>query len=123
MDASGNSNSCQFTITVGSPFNACCVDDATGNTISIVADPASPLYGFWQFRVAATGQVLQGLAESVSYIPGHSLTAYDRDSPRVRMDIQINYGAGTCTATVLDYAAGGVRYVVRDRDITNNPPC
>src|SRR5262249_8743931 len=63
--ASATTSSSSFTITVGSPFPACCVDDASGNTISIVADPTQPLYGLWQLRIAATGQVLQGNAESI----------------------------------------------------------
>jgi hypothetical protein len=121
-DAAGNATSCTFTITVGSPFTACIVDDATGNTLSIVADSASPLYGFWQLRVAATGAVTQGTAEYLVYIPGRSLSAYDHDSTTVRMDLTVNYNARTGTATVKNLT-NGATVVVRDRNTGNNPPC
>ncbi len=121
-DASANTATCSFTVTVGTAFGACFVDDATGDTISLVTDPASPVYGLWQLKVAATGAIIQGNAESVVLLPGRSLTAYDHNSPTVRMDLSVSYSARTATATVLNMATGA-RYVLRDRNIANNPPC
>jgi hypothetical protein len=107
---------------VTTAFGGCFIDDATGNTLSLVTDSASPIYGFWQFRVAATGQILQGFAESVVLVPGHSLTAYDHDSPRTRMDLTVDFGTRTATATVRNLATGA-SYTLRDRNISNDPPC
>jgi hypothetical protein len=121
-DVSQLMSTCSFTVTVvQSTFTHCCVDDATGNVLSIDADPASSGYGSWQLTIAAGGS-LMGNAEYVSFIPGHSLIAYDRDSPTVFMSMNINFGAGTCVATVRDLTTG-TRYVIRDRNINNNPPC
>ncbi len=121
-DAAANSASCSFTVTVTPGFTNCYVDDATADTLSIVADPTSPLYRLWQYRVAATGQVLQGQAEYLVNYPGRSLTAYDHDSATMRMDLTVNIGSATATATVTQLA-GNVRRVLRDRNITNDPPC
>ncbi len=121
-DAAGNSAACSFTVTVTVPFSNCYVDDATGDTISIQADPASSLYRLWQYRVAATGQVLQGNAEYVANLPGRSLVAYDRDNATVRMDLTVNMSARTATATVTQLATN-VRFVLRDRNTANDPPC
>jgi len=65
---------------------------------------------------------LQGNAESVVSLPGRSLTAYDHDSTSVRMDLSVNESSGTATATVVQLR-GNVRFVLRDRNIANDPPC
>jgi hypothetical protein len=114
--------SCSFTVTVRSAFSLCVADDASGDVISIVADRASPLYRLWQLRVASTGQVLEGRAERLVFTPGRSLVASDHDSRLVRMDLTVNFGARTATATVVDLVSGR-RFIIRDRNIANDPPC
>jgi len=123
-DASGNTASCSFAVTVGgsSLFGACFVDDYTGDTWSIVTDPASPLYRFWRYRVAATGEIICGTANFLSYVPGHSLTAYDNDDPRFFMNADVNYGSHTATVTVIDHSPRR-RFILRDRNILNDLPC
>ncbi len=121
-DGAGNPASCSFTVTVGTAFTNCYVDDATGDTLSIVSDPADPLYRLWQYRVAATGQIFMGSAESLSLYPGRALTAYDHDSRGYVMDLNVSFGSKTATATVTE-RIGNVRHTLRDRNITNDPPC
>jgi hypothetical protein len=117
-------SSCTFTVTVGGTglFGACFVDDYSGDTWSIVTNSASPLYRFWRYRVAATGEVICGTASYLSYVPGHSLIAYDRDDPRFYMDANVSYGSNTATVTVNDRSPIR-RFVLRDRNILNDPPC
>jgi hypothetical protein len=123
-DASGNTSSCSFAVTVGGAglFGACFVDDYTGDTWSIVTDPASPLYRYWRYRVAATGEIICGTANYLSYVPNHSLVAYDNDDPRFYMNANVNYGAGTATVSIVDRSPSR-RFVLRDRNIGNDPPC
>ncbi len=122
-DAAGSTASCSFTVTVGSAFTNCFVDDASGDVLSINTDPGSMVYRAWQYRVAATGQIISGSAESISYYPGRSLVAYDHDTTIVRMDLTVNYSAKTATATVKTFGAGGRTFTLRDRNTTNNSPC
>ena len=121
-DPGGNMASCSFTVSVSVAFDVCFNDEANGNTLSFVTNPLSPLYRLWQFRIASTGQILQGSAEFLSYNPLRSLVAYDRDSATVRMDTNASFTSHTATATILDRTTG-VSYSFRDRDTTNNPPC
>jgi subtilisin-like proprotein convertase family protein len=121
-DPGGNMASCSFTVSVSVAFDVCFNDEANGNTLSFVTNPLSPLYRLWQFRIALTGQILQGSAEFLSYNPARSLVAYDRDSATVRMDTNASFTSHTATATILDRTTG-VSYAFRDRDTTNNPPC
>ncbi len=121
-DPAGNAGTCSFMVTVGSAFTNCYVDDATGDTLSIVSDPTSPLYGFWQYRVAAGGAIFQGTAEYLSNYPGRALQAYDHDNTVYVMDLTVQFGPRTATATVTE-RAGNVRHVLRDRNIANDPPC
>jgi hypothetical protein len=113
---------CSFTVAVTSAFTNCYVDDVTGDTLSINTDPTSALYRTWQYHVVATGQILAGSAEGLSYYPGHSLVAYDLDSATVKMDLNVNIGARTATTTVQDLTTH-VTHTLRDRNITNDPPC
>ena len=120
-DGSGNSASCSFTVAVATPFDACIVDDASGDTLSLVTNGASPLFRLWQLR--RVGVVMaQGFAESLAQIPGRSLSAYDHDSPTVRMDESANWGSRTATATVR-FLATGQTVTIRDRNTANDPPC
>ncbi len=121
-DAAGNVGSCAFAVVVMSPFDACYVDDATGDTLSLVTNAASPLYRLWRLRTAATGAVVLGDAEYMSVVPRHSLRAYDHDGRYYQMDLTVNYGARTATATVKRRVTGAVT-TIRDRDIANDPPC
>ncbi len=121
-DAAANTAMCSFTITVTSAYNACYVDDGTGNTISIVTDPTNPLYGYWQLKIVATNTILSGYAEYVSNVLGRSLIAYDHDSPQVRMDLNVNYASHTATAAV-KYLPTNTTYTIRDRNILNDPTC
>lgn len=121
-DAVGNTATCTFTVTVTNAFTNCYVDDGTGDTLSLVADPASPLYRLWQYHVQATNTTFQGYAEYISNVPGRALSAYDHDSPTVRMDMNVLFSAHTATATITNLVTG-TRYVLRDRNILNDPPC
>ena len=121
-DAMANTSMCSFTITVGTPFGVCVIDDLTGDTLKIVTDPSSALYRFWQYRDVSTGTIYQGYAEFLVYTPGRSLTAYDHDSANVRMDMQVDYSRLTSTATVKNLTTGVV-LTLRDRNITNDPAC
>jgi hypothetical protein len=124
-DASGNSSGCSFTITVGTPFGVCVVNDGPPNlrdTLKIVTDPASPLYRFWQYTDVSTGTIYQGYAEFLVYTPGRSLVAYDHDSANVRMDMQVDYSRLTSTATVKNLTTGEV-FTLRDRLILDDPAC
>ena len=117
-------SSCSFTVTVGGAglFGQCFVDDYSGDTWSIVTDPASPLYRFWRYRVNATGEIICGTANSLSYIPGRSLIASDNDDPRFFMDANVSYSSHTATVFVRDRSPLR-QFVLRDRDIRNDPPC
>ncbi len=122
-DSAGGTGTCSFTVTVASALTNCFVDDTTGDTLSIAADPGSPLYRKWLYRVAATGEIIRGSAESVVYYPGRSLVAYDHDTPTVRMDLSVNYASRSATAMVRTLGAGGRTLTLRDRNTANNPPC
>jgi hypothetical protein len=115
---------CSFTVTVNSDavFGVCYVDDASGDTFREVVDPNSSLYGYWEYHVAATGELLCGIAEYVSYVPGHSLVSYDNDASNVWMDANVNFGAGTAVIDVTRFSPYH-RFVLRDRNIYNDPPC
>lgn len=121
-DAAGNSSNCAFTITVTTGFTNCYVDDATGDTFSINTDPTHPLYRFWQYRVASSGLILQGQAEHLVYVPGRSLIAYDHDSATVSMDANFSFSSRSGTVRVVE-RNGNIQHVLRDRNITNDPPC
>jgi subtilisin-like proprotein convertase family protein len=117
--------SCSFTVTVAIPFDSVCVDDATCDTFSAVVnvDPSSPLYGFWQYTVASTGEVFSGTANTVNYVPNRSLTMGDNVTPNVSMYAQIDYARRTCIVRVSDRTTGR-QFVLRDRNITQpNPNC
>ncbi len=123
MDGSDNTATCSFQVSVvTSTFTVCCVDDGTGNIIAIDTNPMSGNYGAWQLTIVATGQTVTGVAEYVHDVPGHSLIAYDHDGPTSRLDLNLNYASHTCTATIRDLT-NNARYVIRDRNILNNPPC
>ncbi len=124
-DAAGNTAACSFTITVGTAFGVCIINDgpvSERDTLKIVTDPASPLYRLWQYTDVSTGTVYQGFAEYLVYVPGRSLIAYDHDSPNVRMDVRVDYGRNTATATVKNLITG-VEFVLRDRNILDDPAC
>lgn len=123
-DAAGNTGTCAFTVTVGGggAFGGCVVDDATGDSWSIVTDPASPIYRFWRYRVAATGEVLCGVAESLTIRPGRSLTAADTIYTRFHMNANLNLAASSGTVQVTDVLTGR-QFRIRDRNLANSPAC
>lgn len=125
-DAMANTSTCSFTITVGTPFGVCIVNDGPPNdrdTLKIVTDPSSALYRFWQYTDVSSGTVYQGYAEFLAYRPGARLLAYDHDSPGVRMDLTLSFSAGgSATATVENLANGAV-FTLRDRLLLDDPPC
>jgi uncharacterized repeat protein (TIGR01451 family) len=121
-DAAGNAATCAFTVTVAPEFDLCLAGDGNGDSFSMILDPASASYGFWRYRVAATGQVFSGYAEYVSNT-ARRLTAYDRDDRESTLQVQVTYGArGSGTVTVVDRATRR-RFVLRDRNTANTPPC
>ena len=106
----------------GGAFTACFVDDASGDTFSIDADPTSMTYGQWEYFVVATSTAIDGTADYVSYVPGRSLIAYDHTDTAYTMDANFNLGAKSGTTTVLERVTR-VRHVLRDRNTANDPPC
>jgi subtilisin-like proprotein convertase family protein len=115
-------NSCTFPVTVAIPFDGCCVDDYTGDVFQTVvanATPGSPLYGFWQYTVAATGETFSGTSNYVAYRPGLSLVERDTDSATVAMYAQIDFVRHTCLVQVTDRTTGR-QFTLRDRNITNS---
>jgi subtilisin-like proprotein convertase family protein len=121
----GGGASCSFNVNVAIPFDNVCVDDATCDTFSTTVGvaPSSPLYGYWEYRVAATGEVFSGTANTVNYVPNRSLTMGDNVTPNVSMYAQIDYARRTCTVRVSDRTTGR-QFVLRDRNITQpNPNC
>ncbi len=123
-DAAGNAGNCTFTVTVGGTgtFGACVIDDFSGDSWSIVTDPASPIYRYWRYRVAATGETFCGVAESLAIRPGRSLTAADTIDPRFHMNANLNYGANSGTVQVTDVLTGR-QFRIRDRNLANTPAC
>ena len=118
-DADGNVSTCGFTVTVTGPAGTCAADDAKGDVFFEVVDRASPLYGFWRYEVAATGEVFCGTANSIGYRPGVSLSSSDGDDPAVSMTAQINYLTGTAAVKVVDRRTGAT-FVLRDRNVKNS---
>ena len=123
-DAAGNAGNCSFTVTVGGAgtFGACVIDDFSGDSWSIVTDPTSPIYRYWRYRVAATGETFCGIAESLAIRPGRSLTAADTIDPRFHMNANLNYGANAGTVQVTDVFTGR-QFRIRDRNLANTPAC
>jgi hypothetical protein len=121
-DASGNTASCTFTVTVGAPFGVCVVDDFSGDTFSQVVDKASPLYGFWRYRVAAKGLLLCGTSNSIVYTPGRQLISSTNNSPVVFESCNLNFATNAGTVTVKDITTN-TTYTLRDRNLANDPPC
>jgi subtilisin-like proprotein convertase family protein len=123
-DTSGNTATCSFSVTVNGAalFGVCVIDDLTGDTWSIVTDPMSPLYLTWRYRVALTGEVICGTANRFSFTPGRSLTASDNDDLRFFMDAIVDYSTNTSTVKVIDRQPRR-RFVLRDRNLLNDPPC
>jgi hypothetical protein len=123
-DQNNQTVSCSFTVTVsgGGTFGACYVDDYTGDTFRQVIDPASEFFGYWEYHVQATNQTICGIAEYVSFIPGHSHITYDNDASNVWMNANVNLGAGTAVIQVTTFSPYH-QYVLRDRNINNDPPC
>ncbi len=121
-DAVGNTATCSFTVTVGIAFGVCLVGDGTGDTFSIVVDTASPFYGTWRYRVAATGEVFCGTASHLSYVPTRSLIAADIDDPVAFMNANVSFGSNAGTVTVT-HRATNRQFRLRDRNLANDPPC
>ena len=103
-------------------FGACVIDDFSGDSWSIVTDPTSPIYRYWRYRVAATGETFCGIAESLAIRPGRSLTAADTIDPRFHMNANLNYGANAGTVQVTDVFTGR-QFRIRDRNLANTPAC
>lgn len=121
-DALGASAACSFAVTAYSPFGACCIDDYSGDSYGQVVDRANALYGYWQYRVAATGQVFCGMPDYLAYIPGRSLVSYDRTDPVCTMSANVSYASRTGTVRVVERRTG-IQHVLRDRNTANTPPC
>jgi hypothetical protein len=122
-DQLGQSLSCSFTVTVsGAGFGTCYVDDFSGDTFRQVIDPTSLAYGYWEYRVNATGEIICGIAEFVVYTPGRSHITYDNDASNVWMDANVNLGTGAAVIQVNTFSPYR-RFILRDRNVYNNPPC
>lgn len=121
-DSAGAVSTGTFRVTVLSPFGVCCVDDYSHDTFSQVVDRTSPIYGFWTYRVAATGTTMGGMADSLAYVPGRSLTSYDRNDPLWTMNANISFASRTGTVKVVERATG-VSHVLRDRNTGDTPAC
>jgi 6-phosphogluconolactonase (cycloisomerase 2 family) len=104
----------------------CLVDDASGDAFSEVVDSASPRYGEWTYRVAATGAVLTGTADSVRFVAGKSLVSADADysaeNPSYSMTVQVKFGANRATVTV-KRRHERERHRLADTDLRDDPGC
>ena len=58
----------------------------------------------------------------MAYIPNRSLTASDNDDLTLFMNANLSYGARAGTVKVVDRATGR-QFVIKDRNLNNNPPC
>lgn len=121
-DTAGNTATCSFTVTVAIAYDVCILGDGTGDTFSIVVNSASPLYGAWRYRVAATGEVFCGTASQLSYFPGRSLIAADNDDPFLFMNANIGYGTNSGTVRVT-HRPTNRQFRLRDQNLANDPPC
>lgn len=123
-DAAGNTTTCTFTVTVGSDFDFCAFDDATGDSFSIVTDTTSPSFGYWRYTFALTGATICGTANYVNYIPNIRLRTYDNDytveNPLYFMDATFGPTSGT---VYIRRKNGTLLVYLRDRNLANNPPC
>ena len=118
----GGTSTCQFNVTVTIPFDSCCVDDATGDVFrQVVASvpPTSPLYGYWEYEVAATSEIFAGIGNHVAYRPGLSIIIDDNDDPAVYCHAEIDFPRRKCRVQVRDITTGR-NFVLRDRNINNN---
>ena len=118
----GGGSTCSFNVTVALPFDGCCVDDASGDTFQAVVasvPSSSPLYGSWQYTVAATGETFSGTANIVAYRPGASIVMRDTVSPNVAMYSQTDFSRHVCLVQVTDRLTGR-QFVLRDRNINNS---
>jgi subtilisin-like proprotein convertase family protein len=118
----GGGASCQFNVNVTIPFDSCCVDDASGDIFrQVVASvpPTSPLYGYWEYQVAATSEIFAGIGNHVAYRPGLSIIIDDNDDPAVFCHAEIDFPRRKCRVQVRDITTGR-NFVLRDRNINNN---
>ncbi|MBK6425853.1 MAG: proprotein convertase P-domain-containing protein [Blastocatellia bacterium] len=118
----GGGSSCQFNVNVTIPFDSCCVDDASGDIFrQVVASvpPTSPLYGYWEYEVAATSEIFAGIGNHVAYRPGLSIIIDDNDDPAVFCHAEIDFPRRKCRVQVRDITTGR-NFVLRDRNINNN---
>ncbi|MBK6315294.1 MAG: proprotein convertase P-domain-containing protein [Blastocatellia bacterium] len=118
----GGGSSCQFNVNVTIPFDSCCIDDASGDIFrQVVASvpSTSPLYGYWEYEVAATAEIFAGIGNHVAYRPGLSIIIDDNDDPAVFCHAEIDFPRRKCRVQVRDITTGR-NFVLRDRNINNN---
>ncbi len=118
----GGSSTCQFNVTVTIPFDGCCIDDYSGDIFrQVVASVPStdPLYGYWEYEVAATGEIFSGIANHVAYRPGLSIIVDDNDDPAAYCHAEIDFPRNRCRVQVRDIPTGR-NFVLRDRNLNNN---
>ncbi len=123
-DISGNTGSCSFPVNVVQPATLCFVDDNSGDTFTQTVPENGGLVsgGLWTYTVAATGITYCGTPDQVAYTPGHSLIVRDTSDPLYSINANFTLrtnGAGTVTFIIRP----GERHVLRDRNISNDPPC
>lgn len=120
-DASGNSSTCAFTVTVGTPFTFCAVDDATGDLFQMDTNAASPTYRNWRYRIVATNVTICGTASSLTYYPGVRLIAYDNDYSQENPTYNMSATFGATSGTVTIKRPGGQTVAfLRDRNLANS---
>ena len=118
----GGDASCQFNVTVTIPFDSCCIDDASGDIFrQVVASvpSTSPLFGYWEYEVAATSEIFSGIAERVAYRPGLSIIMDDTSDPTLFLHAEIDFPRNKCRVQVRDNTTGR-NFVLRDRNLNNN---
>ena len=114
---------CTFNVSVSAPTGFCAVGDGSNDAFAEVVDPRSSLYGFWSYRVAATGETFFGRANRIVYRPGALFTSSDTVSPAASMSATFRLdAAGSGTVRVTDRATGRA-FVLRDRRTADDPPC
>lgn len=102
-------------------FTNCYVDDVTGDTFSIAANPTVPGFGVWQYRVQATGQLITGFAETVTHDAGRLATASDQNTA-VRMAATVDVRKKSVVVEVVDRPNFSV-HRLSDANVSDDPPC
>ena len=109
-DASSNTASCSFTVTV---FNVCLQDDSNP-AVGFLGNSSTGAY-----RFCAGGTTFTGVA---TVVKKGSVTTFQQNAPDRRVSVSDDEGTFRGTAT-LQMPAGTIRLTIADRDTRNSVAC